>query len=90
MEEGLFFDGVTLHSSGVTPGNVQDSTSVVANLADARLALWDWATVTTGKTPHAVAVKSLVKFALADIFVNDIPQCSHTTGPLTRLPIPFY
>ena len=72
-------DRVALYSAGVAPGNVQGPASVIANLADTRLALWDWATVTTGKTAHAVAVESLVKFALADTFVNDIPQRRHTT-----------
>jgi hypothetical protein len=79
VEEWLLFDRVALHSTGVAPGNVQDPASVVANLADTWLALWDRATVATGKTAYAVAVKSLVKFALADIFVNDIPQRRHTT-----------
>src|SRR5215469_1509452 len=79
VEEWLLFDRVALHSAGVAPRNVQGPASVVANLADTRLALWDRAAVTTGKTAHAVAVKSLVKFALAAIFVNDIPQRRHTT-----------
>ena len=72
-------DRVALYSAGVAPGNVQGPASVIANLADTRLALCDRTAVTAGKTAHAVAVKSLVKFALADTFVNDIPQRRHTT-----------
>src|SRR6266446_5564721 len=73
VEEWLLLDRVALHYTGVSPGNVQSPASVVANLADARLALWDGAAVTTGKTAYPVAVKPLVKLTLADILVNDIP-----------------
>jgi hypothetical protein len=90
VEKWLLFDRVALHSAGVAPGNVQGPAAVVANLADTRLALWDRAAVTTGKTAHAVAIKPLVKFALADIFVNDIPQRRHTTQPEWRLETTFY
>src|SRR5438876_5966153 len=81
VEERLFFDRVALHYTGVAPGNVQGPASVVANLADARLALRDGAAVTTGKTAYTVPVKFLVEFALADILVNDIPQRRHTPQP---------
>jgi hypothetical protein len=90
VEEWLLFDRVALHSAGVPPRNVQGSTSVVANFADARLALWNWTTVTTGKTAYAIAVKFLVEIALADVFVNDIPQARHTTQPDQRLETTFY
>jgi len=73
VEERFFLDRVALHYTGVAPGNVQSPASVVANLADTRLALGDGAAVTTGKTADPVAVKSLVKLTLADILVNDIP-----------------
>jgi hypothetical protein len=78
MEKWLLFDRVALQYTGLAPGNVQSPASVVAHLADARLALRDGATVTTGKTAYSVAVKFFVEFALADIFVNDIPQRRHT------------
>src|SRR5213593_2864710 len=81
MGKGLLFDRVALHYTGVAPGNVQSPASVVADLADANLALWDGAAVTTGKTAYPVAVKPLVKLALADILVNDIPQRRHTPQP---------
>src|SRR5947199_10502521 len=66
VEEWLLLDRVALHYTGVTPGNVQSPASVVANLAAARLALWDGAGVKTGKTAYPVGVKPLVKSALAD------------------------
>jgi len=91
VEERFFFDRVALHYTGVAPGNVQGTASVVANLADARLALRDGAAVTTGKTAYPVAVKFLVEFALADILVNDIPQRKHTPQPKPAdFQTPFY
>jgi len=81
MENGLLFDKVALHYTGVAPRNVQSPASIVANLADARLALRAGAAVTTGKTAYPVAVKFFVEFALADILVNDIPQHRHTLQP---------
>ncbi len=79
-----FFDRVTLHYTGIAPGNVQGPASVVANLADARLSLRNRPAVTTGKTTDPVPVKSLVKFALADVLVNEIPQRRHIAEPKCR------
>src|SRR6266571_8886671 len=45
VEEWFFFDRVALHYTGVAPGNVYGPASVVANLADTRLALRDGAAV---------------------------------------------
>src|SRR5258708_21680046 len=64
VEEWLLFDRVALHYTGVTPGNVQSPTSVVANLADARLAFWDGAAGTTSNTAYPVAVKRLLQLPL--------------------------
>src|SRR5258708_11787449 len=91
LEERFFFDRVALHYTGVAPGNVQGPASVVANLADARLALRDGAAVTTGKTADPVAVKFLVEFALVDVLVDDIPQRRHTPQPKpANFQTPFY
>jgi len=81
VEERLFFDRVALDYTGVAPGNVQRSASVVANLADTWLALGDGTAVTTGKTAYPVAIKFFVEFAFADILVNDIAQRRHTPQP---------
>src|SRR5271169_2726542 len=81
VKEGLLFDRVALHSPDIAPGNVERSASVVANLADAGLAIRDRAAVPTGETAHAVTVESLVKFAFADVLVDDIPQGSHIQPP---------
>jgi len=62
----------------ITPGHKQRSALIVANLANPRLAIWDLATMTAGKTPHPVAVELFVAFALANVFMNDFAQCTHT------------
>src|SRR6266516_3172029 len=77
MEEGLFLYGVALDAADIAPGHKQGSTPVVANLANSRLAFWDLATVSAGKTPHPVAVELFEQFALANVFMNDFAQCTH-------------
>ena len=58
MEKGLLFDRVALYYTGIAPGNVQSSAAVVANLADARLALWDGAAVTTPQAKQRTRLRS--------------------------------
>ncbi len=81
MEEGFLFYGVALHTADIAPGNVQGSATVVANLANSGLAIRDRTAVPTGKTAHPVTVKFLVKLALADVLVDDIPQGRHILSP---------
>src|SRR5260370_5860098 len=78
VEEGFFLDGVALDAGDIAPGHIQLSASVVGNLANPRLAVWDLATVPTSKTPHPVAVELFVQFALANVFMNDFAQSTHT------------
>ena len=78
MEEGFFLYRVALDAADITPGHKQGSALVVANLANPRLAVWDLTTVPAGKTSHPVAVELFVKFALANVFMNDFAQCTHT------------
>jgi hypothetical protein len=78
MEEGFFLDRVALDATDIAPGHKQGSALVVANLANPGLAIWDLATVSAGKTPHPVAVELFVEFALANVFMNDFAQCTHT------------
>src|SRR5437870_13172235 len=78
MEEGFFLYRVALDAADVAPGHKQGSTPVVANLANARLAFWDLATVPAGKTPHPAAVELFEQFARATVFMNDFVQCTHT------------
>jgi hypothetical protein len=60
-----------LHSSGVTPGDVERAAAVVANFAHARLAFGNRAAVTAGKTADPLVVELFVKrgVRLADSLV---------------------
>jgi hypothetical protein len=47
--------------------------------------------VPTGETAHPVAVKFLVKLALADVLVNDVTQGRHILSPKSAdFHTPFY
>ena len=77
MEEGFFLYRVALDAADIAPGHKQGSTPVVANLANPRLAVWNFATVPAGKTPHPVAVALFVQLALANVFMNDFVERTH-------------
>ena len=77
MEEGFLLYRVALDAADITPRHIQDSTLVVANLANPRLAVWDLAAVPAGKTPYPVAVELFVQFALANVFMNDFVERMH-------------
>src|SRR5260370_37933561 len=77
MEEGFFLYRVALDAADIAPGHKQGSTPVVTNLANTTLAFSDLATVPAGKTPHPVAVELFEQFALANVFMNDLVQCTH-------------
>src|SRR6266852_9860651 len=78
MEEGFFLYRVALDAADIAPWHIESPTPVVANLANAGLAVRDLATVLAGKTPHPVAVKLFVQFAPANVFMNDFAQPTHT------------
>jgi hypothetical protein len=84
MKERFFLDGIALDAADIAPGHKQGSTPAVANLANARLAVRDLATMPTSKTPHPVAVELFVEFALANVFINDFVQRTHTYQILCR------
>jgi hypothetical protein len=67
-----------LYAAHIAPGYIQDSAPVVANFADAGLAVWDLATMPAGKTSHPIAVELFVELALANVFINDFAQRVHT------------
>ena len=50
MEEGFFLYRVALDAADIAPRHIKSSASVVANLANPGLAIWDLATVPAGKT----------------------------------------
>ena len=82
--EWFLLDGVALHSRRVAPGNLQLAPLVEANFADPRLALRNAAAMAAGEAAHPVAVDLFVKFALANLFMNDFAQCTHTFNAKCR------
>src|SRR5712692_9249503 len=78
MEEGFFLYRLALDAADIAPWHIESSTPVVANLANAGLAVRDLATVSSGKTPHPVAVELFVELTLANVFMNDFAQRTHT------------
>jgi hypothetical protein len=78
MEEGFFLYWVALDAADIAPRHKESSTQVVANLANPGLAVRDLATVSASKAPHPVPVELFVQLALANVFMNDFAQCTHT------------
>ena len=62
MEERLLFDRIALHAANVSPGNVQLSPFIEANLANASLALFDETAMTTRIALQCVAGEMFGKF----------------------------
>ena len=56
MEEGLLFDGITLHSGDISEGSIQRTAAVETNLADSWLSIRYGAAVAAGKAAHAIAI----------------------------------
>jgi len=81
VKEGLFLDGIALHSGNVAPGNVERTTMVKTNFANAGLAFWNRATVSTGVATHSIAVELFPKcgvgFADAVVRGKNILQSGH-------------
>jgi hypothetical protein len=71
MKKRLLLDGIALHSSNVSPGNVELPTAVVADFADSRLSLRNWATMPASKAADAVPFDFLVQLALADVLMKN-------------------
>ena len=82
MEKRLLLDRITLNSCHISPGNVERSTTVEANLAHTWLSIRDGATVAAGIAAHPIAIQFFPKsgVALADLGVRcqDVAQCDHT------------
>ena len=79
MEEWLLLDGVTLGSSGVSPGDVERAAAVVADFADAGLAFGDGAAVSAGEATDAVVLEFFVETGIgfADSLVENGTEGGH-------------
>jgi hypothetical protein len=61
VEERLFFDGIALHSCGVSPGDEELAAAIEADFADAGLAFGDGTAVTTGEAADPVVFEFVVE-----------------------------
>src|SRR4051812_15986760 len=79
MEEGLLLDGIALDSAHITPGNIQLAAAVVADLADAGLALGNRAGMAAGVAAQAIAIERLDQLgrSLVDVRVQDVFEGGH-------------
>jgi hypothetical protein len=74
VKERLLLDGIALDATDIAPGYIQRAALVVADFANAGLALWNRAAMSAGEAAHAIAVELFVQLALADIFVNYVTE----------------
>ena len=79
VEERLFFDGIALHSGGVSPGNIERAAPIEADFANAGLAFGNGAAVTAGKAADALVVEFFVerRVRYADSLVQDVAEGGH-------------
>jgi hypothetical protein len=70
-----------LHPGGVSPGDVEFASAVIADFADAGLAVGNRATVAAGEAADAVVLELLAKgrIGLTDSLVEDFAECGHGT-----------
>jgi hypothetical protein len=57
VKKRLLFDGITLHSRGVPPRDVELASTIETNFANPGLAFGDGATVPAGKTADAIVTE---------------------------------
>jgi hypothetical protein len=87
VEEWLLLDRIALSSGNVSPGNVESAAAVVADFADARLAVGDGATVAAGEAANPAVVKLLVqaRIGLMNSFVEKTAKGGHGTSVFSSL-----
>src|SRR5208282_4847034 len=85
-EERLLLDGIALHTGGVSPGHVERAAAVVADFADAGLAVGDGAAVSAGEAADAVVVELFAErgSGFADLGVEDVAERGHGSGSILR------
>ncbi len=74
VKERLLLDGIALDATHISPGHIQRAALVVADFANAGLALWNRAAMSAGEAAHAIAVELFVQLAFADVFVNNVTE----------------
>ena len=74
MKERLFLNGIALHSTDVSPGNVELPSLIESDFTNSCVAFSDWATVSTGIAAEAIALDGFVQFAFADILIQNFAE----------------
>jgi hypothetical protein len=74
VEERLLLNGIALHSSDVSPRDVEFPALVVADLAHPGLPLCNRTAVSAGVATKAVALNGFVQLAFADILIQDFAE----------------
>src|SRR5437867_2148794 len=80
MEERFLLNRIALNSSDVTPRHVQFSALIKANFAHAGLPFENRTAMPAGETANAIAINRLVKFAFADVMIQDFAKSGHQAG----------
>src|SRR5262249_1608662 len=81
VEERLLLDGIALHASHVSEGDVEFAAAVEADFAYAGLAFGNRAAMSAGEATDAIAIKRLaeVGIGLADARIEEVAQSGHTS-----------
>lgn len=61
VEERLLLNGIALHASGVSPGDVERTAAIEADFADSGLTFGNGTTMSAGKTADSIVVELLVE-----------------------------
>jgi hypothetical protein len=79
VEERFFLNRIALGAGCVSPGNIEGAAAVIANLANAGLAVGDGTAMAAGEATHAVVVELFVKtgISLANVFVENAAEGGH-------------
>lgn len=90
VEERFLLNGVALHTTHITPGNVELTAAVEPDFAHTGLAVRDGAAVAAGEAPHAIAVELFIELALTDVFIKDVSKARHNSWLLGAPPVKRY
>ncbi len=79
VEEGLFLDGIALHSGGVSPWHIERAAAIEADFAYTGLAFGNGTAMAAGKTADALMVELFVESGIrfANSAVQDVTKGRH-------------
>jgi hypothetical protein len=79
VEEWFLLDWIALGSGGVSPGDIEGTSAVVADFADSGLAFGDGTAVSAGEAAQAVVIELFVEngIGFADLLVEKTAERGH-------------